>query len=334
MVGALGEDVSVLDGMCASGARGIRYAKENKNVKALTLTDIDSKAVRLARANVKLNKLTNALVAKAEFNSFVFKNSFDLVELDPFGSPAPFLYHAVRSFRCAKSGFLSLTATDAAVLCGAHPDACWKNYFSRPLNNEYTHETACRILIGFVSRYAASFNFGITPLVTLSKRHYFKVVVKLSLGADNAVESVKANGFLAHCPACFWREVSSTPRLPSVCPSCGKRLEWAGPLWLGSLHDQKTLDEMNKLNTKRSYKNKEALAATLDKMIHENPLPPTFYDVHELFGKYRKPLPKMGEIFKRLERAGAGVSQTHFSPIGLKTSLNSADFLEVLKKSF
>lgn len=51
------------------------------------------------------------------------------VDLDPYGTPSPFLDAAVQSV--ADGGLLLCTATDMAVLCGNNAEVCYSKY-SRP----------------------------------------------------------------------------------------------------------------------------------------------------------------------------------------------------------
>ncbi|MEW6329606.1 MAG: methyltransferase, partial [Candidatus Micrarchaeota archaeon] len=194
-VGALGEKLSVCDGCCAAGVRGIRYKLENKNVARVEFVDLSERACKLARKNIKLNRLRACSVHCGDLNLFLYKKNFDLLEIDPFGSPVPYLYAALRSFARVKEGILSVTATDMAVLCGAHPGACLKNYQARPIDNEFCHELAARILIGKIARTASEFNLGIGPLLTLSHQHFIKIFLRVRKGAKHAVESMRALGY-------------------------------------------------------------------------------------------------------------------------------------------
>jgi tRNA (guanine26-N2/guanine27-N2)-dimethyltransferase len=50
------------------------------------------------------------------YNHRSFEDRFDVVDLDPYGSPAVFLDGAVQSVK--DGGLLLVTCTDMAVLCG------------------------------------------------------------------------------------------------------------------------------------------------------------------------------------------------------------------------
>lgn len=336
LIGALGGELRLLDGMSASGVRGIRYASENGNVKKIVFVDMNKYAVNAIKTNVTRNKKqfakTKALVIREDINFFMHENlgEFNFIELDPFGSPAPFLFDALRCLSPSKHSFLSVTATDTAVLCGAHAKACVKNYGAKPLNNEFTHETGVRILLSNIARTAASFNLATKPLFTLSKRHYFKLFVSLEKGAEKAVESAKkASGFVVYCPKCLHREAVKSMFSSSVCPICGGRFDFAGPLWSGELFGEEILKKMIESNEERNYSDKRELASVLNLMLEEAPLPAFYFDLHKIFKKYSLAPIKTQAILDALRARSFKVSRTHFAPTAIKTDAG----IEELKKT-
>jgi len=323
-VGAAAESekkrLSIVDATAASGIRGMRYKLENKGVGKLWLVDVNEKAAKLAEKNVKLNKMKNTEVVKGDVNKFFHeKNEMRFIELDPFGTPLPLLFDAIRFAR--GGAFLSVTATDVAVLCGAHAKACVKNYSAKPVNNEFCHENAVRILLGKIARTAAENGFGITPLVSLSRQHFVKVLVRLDEGADKAVGSVQDCGFLWYCRACLQHGFKKgvVPELSRECPDCGKGVEFGGPLWLGELHEEKFLQRMLELNSARGYEDREKIASSLELMKGEVGLPPFYYNLHRVCKRLRKPAQKTALILERLRKKGFKVVLTHFQPNCIKT---------------
>lgn len=96
----IGKRIHVVDGLCATGVRGIRYKLESSCVGKVEFVDMDENACKLAERNAKLNKLRNYEVHCCHINDFLFHNKrFDWVELDPFGTPLPYLQSALASFR-------------------------------------------------------------------------------------------------------------------------------------------------------------------------------------------------------------------------------------------
>jgi len=331
-VGAIGERIDVIDAFCASGIRGIRYAKENKNVKHVTFIDIEQSAITLAKKNAKLNKLTKSKfeAKKGNISRLAFETAADFLEIDPFGTPAPYLVDAFRYFNPKKAAYLSVTATDVAVLCGGITAACMKNYHSRPLNNEFTHETGLRILIKRIAEVGAEFNMETVPLVSFSDKHYLKTVLHVKRGAEGAYATLKKLGHVSYCRKCGFRSHGVFPQ--EKCARCGNSNEFAGPLWLGELHEPAFLKKMKELNKKRHYSDREEIDRMLSLMEGEIGMPPYYYNVHELCKLHRfTESMKMDALLNALQKGGHRAKRTHFSPISIKTDAPYEKLVEVMK---
>lgn len=329
-VGAIDEKLVVCDAFAATGIRGIRYAKENRNVEKLILVDIDDKAAKCAKNNANRNKIKTEVI-KGNISKLVFDIAADFVEVDPFGTPAPYLYDVFRMFNPLKRGYLSVTATDVAVLCGGKTKACMKNYHSRPLNNEFTHENGLRIMMKKIAEVAAEFNMGIEPLVSVSDRHYLKTIVKLTRGAKPADDTLNKLGFIEFCQHCEYRRAVKFPG--EKCFNCGKRIEYAGPLWLGELHDKKFLEKMEKLNDKRKYSLKNELGKNIELFKKEATMPPYFYGLHQ-FSKKISPgyIPKTNDVLEEIAKRGFHAVKTHFSDTGIKTDAPYRELVSIFRK--
>ncbi len=331
-VGAIGGPLDAIDAFCASGIRGIRYAKENRNVRHITFIDIDQAAITLAKKNAKASRLKFD-AKKGNISRLAHDYDADFLEMDPFGTPSPYLTDSFRFFNTKKSAYLSATATDVAVLCGGKTAPCMKNYHARPLNNEFTHETGLRIMLKRIAEVASEFNMGITPLVSFSDRHYLKAVILAKRGADDAYRSLKLLGHVSWCRKCGWR---GSAEFPQDCQNCkgaiGSGVEFAGPLWLGELHDQQTLKKMAALNKARDYSDKAQLGRMLSLMEGEIGMPPYYYNVHDLC-KMRKcvSVPKMDAMLASLGQKGFTARRTHFSPVSIKTDAPYREILGALE---
>jgi len=330
-IGALPEKkLTLCDGFAASGARGIRYKLENKNVSKLSLVDWSLTAAAACKKNIALNKLKSAHAYKNKIENFIAKHSFDFLEIDPFGTPAPYLHHAFSSFSLGdkKSAYLCATATDTAVLCGAHSDACYKIYQCAPLNCEFCHENAIRILISKIARSAADFEYGISPVFSFSHRHYVKVLLRVQKGAVPAVSSIKSLGHVSYCPKCLFREWGKFPT-KKLC-ACGTPLLHAGPMWLGSLWEQPHVQKMLELLPSRPYLQQEQLGKTLPTISEEMLLPYFHYDAHTLSKKMRIGAPSLEKLQNSLLQKGFSYSRTHFSPTCFRTNAPLDEIKEAL----
>lgn len=310
----------LLDSTTATGIRGIRYALES-GVKELTMLDVNEQAAKNARANAARNKL-KARVENSSIREFTAscKEAFDIVDLDPFGSPAPYLYDLLRV--CRDGTLLMVTATDTATLCGAEGQACERVYGSRPLHNELCHEAGIRILMGYITRTAAQLGFGIEPMLSISAMHYMRTFVTLKKGAKDAVDSVRKMGFGTYCWNCHEFSVTKGIAIKeNRCNYCKKEVQNFGPIWISSIQDKKVLARMLK------YASDYPDAVKLLKTISEEVDTPFFYSIPKItshLGISSVPQDKVLEILRKRGTA----SKTHFEDTGIKTD---ADINEIVK---
>ncbi|MFH1784822.1 MAG: tRNA (guanine(10)-N(2))-dimethyltransferase [Candidatus Micrarchaeota archaeon] len=329
-VGAINDDITVIDAFCASGIRGIRYAKENKNVTTTTFLDLSKAAISSAKKNSKTNKL-KASFCHNNISKAAFEFQTDFLEIDPFGTPAPYLVDAFRYFNIKKSGYLSVTATDVAVLCGGKTQACMKNYHSKPLNNEFTHESGLRIMIKKIAETAAEFNMGIEPLISFSDKHYLKSIIHLKRNADLAYGSLKKIGHISYCWKCGNR---SFDVFPKNCELCRNKSDFAGPLWLGEIHNKKFLEKMLILNKKRIYQDNDQINKMISLMVGECGESPFYYNIHSLC-KIKKinPVPNIIVLMELIKKSGYSANRTHFSPLSIKTNSPYKKLISSIKKA-
>ena len=331
-VGVIGQKLDILDAFCASGIRGIRYKKENKNVSKISFLDLSEHAIKITKTNVHKNKIKNGTFISNTFARHFAneKNEYDFIEIDPFGTPAPYLGDALR-FSIKKEMYLSLTATDTAVLCGPQAKACLKNYHAKNLNNEFTHETGTRLLIKRVMDIAGENDRGIVPLFSLSNRHYIKLLLKVEKGAEKAYDNLEHIGYISYCISCGFRK--SGKRIENNCPICKNLMDYAGPLWLGPLHEKKFLRQISVLNKKRNYTHQKEIARTLSFMTNEISFPPYFYDLHRECKRIKvSRVPKLDIVIKKLCKKGTAV-RTHFAENGIKTDCTIKEFQKILRTS-
>ncbi|MFA5862642.1 MAG: hypothetical protein WDA16_13200, partial [Candidatus Thermoplasmatota archaeon] len=131
------EGWTVLDGLAASGVRGLRYALEAGVRIQLESNDWNPVATKLIERNAERNGV-DAHVTTRNLAALLHESVWNMVDIDPFGSPAPFLDGATRAVR--DRGMLGLTATDATALAGVYPNVCRRRYLATPLHGELGHE--------------------------------------------------------------------------------------------------------------------------------------------------------------------------------------------------
>jgi len=305
----------VLDGLSGSGIRGIRYILESG--ADVYFNDHNPSAVRLIEKNLNFNSLT-ATVTKSDFNHVYGK--FEVVDIDPFGSPVRFLDGAFRVLK--NNSYLFLTATDTSALTGAHVSSCRRKYDSKPLKCSFTHELAVRILIGKVARNAAKYNLSVRPLLSYTKEHFIRAYFEVKYGKERTNKTLDNLGFALNCK-CGFR--AATDSFSPLCPNCGERVSFSHPLWISNIKDTKFVSGCVK-----EYESSEFLQdkpLELLRVVESEIDTPLFYDIHEISHIYKTKIPKTEEMIKKLKEVGFDASPTHFSPVSVKTDAGINDVL-------
>lgn len=313
MAGSLGIS-DYLDALAASGARGLRVAKEAK-VDDVTLNDVSPRAAALIEENAKRNGLGACEILSSNANVLLHQRHFEAVDLDPFGSPAPFLAAASRS----ALDYLFITATDTAPLCGAHLKSGIRKYMAVPVKAEHHREMGARVLLGSVARELARIDKGMCPLLTHVSDHYVRVYLKIARGAKNADKTLESMGYIEQCRSCGrWRVIFGLGCGSSgTCSFCEGRTIVAGPLWLGPIQDRDRII--------RALAELEGSVASSDRAVRLLQLcadeidVPMYYDHHRLCRRFKATPGNADDLVTQLKSAGWRASRTHFSGVGIKT---------------
>ena len=331
-------DISICEPLTSSGIRGIRFAAEIHGVKKVVISDISERAVNLAKCNVHLNGLQKTVTVQHKDANCLLschgapRKRFDIIDVDPFGSPVPYLDSAVRALR--NKGLLAATATDLAPLCGVHAKACVRKYGGKPLRTEYCHELAVRLLAGCVATVAAKHDIGVRVLFSHSTDHYIRVYAQIAYGAKKADASIKNLGYLLHCFNCFHRETARSPFDLRVakCPECGSTLDWAGPLWLGKIFDSQFCELMAQENRRTAFRNSGKIKKLLALAKDEAEAPVAYYVLDRISGKLALPVPSVSAVLQNLRSMGFHAFPTHFNSRGVRTEAHALMMQELLRK--
>ena len=237
----------VCDPMTGSGVRAVRYALELSNVTGVVAADNRSETVEAAQRTVRLNGLQGEItVVESDANLLLLnhlKERFDLIDLDPFGSPAPFFESAARA--TIDSGVIAATATDMGPLTGARAAACARKYGVRPIRTEFEKEMAIRVLASCLAGIAGRLELGISVVFSHASDHYARIYAAITKGKTSANLSVKSLGFVEYCPGCLKRDArNSLETIRTTCEDCGTKTKIGGPVWLGRLWDATTVQHM------------------------------------------------------------------------------------------
>ena len=325
-------ELNICDLFGGSGIRGIRYKNEIDGIGEVSINDISETANHYERHNIELNNLEDVNVYQHDASMFLRmkRGEFDVIDIDPFGTPSPFLDSA--GYCARRNSLLCVTATDTSALCGTYPEPCIRKYNSKPYKSEYCHENGIRILAGFVALTLSKYGKYIEIKMSHSTEHYMRLYIEVKKGPTKTDESLKNIGYISHCKNCLHRQTTNGLASPieEVCPYCGEKLVHAGPLWLGNIQDgefiQKMIDECEhkKINTE-----KEALKL-LNKCLIESEAPATFFDVHSICKSLKISAPKFDSIIDAIKEEGFTAIKTHYNPLGIKSDATIDDIKKIL----
>ena len=297
---------SVLDGLAATGAWGIRMSMEAR-APGLTFNDRSSAATDLARENARRNGV-DAVVTTRDLRTLLRSHSHDFVDIDPFGPPTPFLEGA---FASARSGAgLGISATDTAVLCGTYPDACTRRYGARSLRCAQGGEIGLRILLGYCARVAAEHGHSIDPILSFAAAHFLRVFIRVrSTERAQPIQRVDR-----HRPGEF--RIARASDRGAI-----------GPLWLGPLCDPELVSALRPSSWTRAD-----TVRLLFTIQGEAELPAFFVTTDELAAQEHGSPPKIDSLLGALRSIGYRAARTHFHPRGVRTDAPYSDVVRVFRE--
>ncbi|KAL1265923.1 hypothetical protein QQF64_003950 [Cirrhinus molitorella] len=252
------QGLRVLEGLAASGLRSVRFALEVPGLKNITANDYSAKAAALIARNAQHNNVSHILQASQRDASMVMyeargrKERYDVIDLDPYGSPSPFLDAAVQAV--SEGGLLCITCTDMAVMAGNSGETCYSKYGSVSIKSKYCHEMALRIILHSLDQRAAVYQRYIEPLLSVSVDFYIRVFVRVKTGQSVVKNSASKQALLYNCVGCgafhlqrmgkkmsqgkhMKYSAATGPPVGPNCEHCGQRHQLGGPVWAEPIHD-------------------------------------------------------------------------------------------------
>lgn len=311
------EGERVLDGLAATGARGLRLANECGVRADFELNDRDLRAAVLMKQNAELNSLGHVKIHCRDLRSLLADEQYDYIDIDPFGTPVDFIDGAVQS--CRNRGVIGIAATDTAPLYGTYPKTCYRRYGALSAKSPFAHETGLRILIGHVVREAAKHDRAIEPLLCYHADHYFRCYLRIQNGAARADAAMRKLGIARYDRSDLKRSVSSQRESEKD----------AGPIWTGELFSRALL---KKIRATGDLNTAPRCAKMLEIWREEADAPPLYFTIDELAMKTKLAPPKLIEFIEYLIDRGAEASRTHFDPKGIRTNLTAPELIDEYRR--
>ena len=306
----------VADALAGTGVRGIRMAKEAGS--EVFINDKNTNACSLMKRNVKLNKVKVG-VSCEDANIFLGSRKFDYIDIDPFGTPNPFLDAGIQAL-CPKKSVLAVCATDTAALSGTYPKVTKRKYGSDVVRTNFHDETGLRILIKHIILHGAQLDIGLVPVFSHSTRHYFRCYFERVNGSGRIDKLLDQIGYLSYNPKCLCRKVSKS----SYGMKCGRgaKSEIIGSLWTGNLYGRGLVQLMMRYSSHLNFFN--TVLNEIDTV--------GYYLVPKLASKMKKPVPKYEKLISALKKRKIPVSRCHFNEKGLKIDAGIEEIKRTISK--
>ncbi len=288
----------VLDAFAATGIRGIRYFLEAG--KKVAFCDRDPRAVEVIRKNIELNGVEGEVYQ--EDARRVMERGWDIIDIDPFGSPAPYMDSAARGVK----KYLLISATDTAALTGSAPRACLRKYGIKVQRFPTYLEVGARVLVTFVQLVLARHGKAGFPLFVFPYRHHYRLIMKVTRKPSHVSEILAGIKIVSVCPKCGVTDCPH-PKVP------------VGPLWTGPLWDRGFLERA--AGVSEGPVRELFLSALQEEQTF------LYYDTHALARALKLSPPRIDHLLTNLRG-----SRTLFSPTGIKTKEGWERVVELMQK--
>lgn len=294
--------LTLLDGLAATGIRGIRFAHELQGFFDVTINDWSVEAYKVIKKNVKRELFKNIHCTNLNINQVVLQQNYDYIDVDPFGSPVSFIDAAIQSIR--HHGVLAVSATDTATLCGVYPTVCKRRYAATPFHGPVMHEVGLRILLGYVAREAAKHDKGIVPIFSYKTDHYMRLYVHINkniVSANKTIDQIQT--------------LSSSKLFPFQ----QEKEKIIGPLWTGQLHSKQIVTQISRIVLEKEFGTKKRMMKLLSLFLEESEAPPFYYTTNDLASLLHCSPPRLNHLCNVFQQQDIPIFKTQFDPTGFKT---------------
>lgn len=304
------KDLNFAEPFSATGIKGLRLAKEGHGFSSFILNDINQYAVKSIYRSISENSLNGFEVDNLD--AFTFLDSLKnrgrvyALDVDPFGSAAPYIQPSLRSVR--DGGLVAFTFTDTPVLGTVHNDALVKRYHIKSNKVFFLKELQARIAASLVISEGSAINIAAVPVFAHVFEHYVRVYFQVKSSPGLSLELIKQFGHI-YSSECGYISLEETV----TCPYCGGKIRSSGPVYLGSLFSK----ELIQIAVKNSISCKPC-NKLLKTVLQEIDLP-YYYELSGLAKVMKRQVPQTQKIVNALNEFGYESSSTSFSYTGVKS---------------
>ena len=198
--------IYAVDGLAATGLRARRWLNELPKESAerihATIIDMNQYALDLAlktHDEFPPDHSEGELKAiNGDLRSAILNQGWHWVDIDPYGSPTPFLDTAIQSM--ARKGIIEVSATDTAALTGSSKNPLLRRYGARVRNDGLAHDSALRVLLATVGRVASKHERRIEPLISIWDSHHLRVSMRVIRSIEGANKIEDSLGWRVYSP--------------------------------------------------------------------------------------------------------------------------------------
>jgi tRNA (guanine26-N2/guanine27-N2)-dimethyltransferase len=287
--------------LAATGVRGLRLVEETDAFAGYDFTEENPAAFAVLERNVHESGHGGLTTHLADARKPVENTAFDYVDLDPFGTPAPFVGAALSAL--APSGVLAVTATDMPVLTGVARGVCERRYGGQPIRGAQGPEGGLRILIAYLVGAAAQHNLELAPVLSYVHDHYVRVFLRAKSPGSGPAAAAPIGD-----PAALG---DAAPHITGAGPF--------GPMWLGGLFDSQL---MSRLEVPPTAERPEELRAFLGRIQEESTADrPFYYEPNTLASElHLAEPPPLGGLLTSLRQRGFVAARSHVRPSAFRTT--------------
>ncbi len=318
----------VIDAMTGCGVRPLRYHLESgadsvwANEGNPELQAVLSKNLHQGMAPGTY-RITHQDANQLFFSCAQQQDYYDLIDIDSFGSPTPFVSTALWAIKFG--GLLYLTSTDGRTTGGHAVDKSIQLYGACARSHPAVHEQGLRLLIGCAAQKAAERGFHIQPVFSIFNGTIHRVMVRVLPRPQT-----DPYGFLAYCYGCGQFRTADWRQLGQLgCEACGTAPVVSGPMWLGPLHDEDYVAQMLALANQRQWP--QTIQQLLAIMVKEAAMPPYYYSLAEIGRRGQMDIPSRDRLIQVLDAGDYRATRTHLDAQAIKTDAPLATCIDAAK---
>lgn len=285
--------------LAATGVRGLRLVEETDAFARYDFSEENPEAFTVLTRNLHESGHGGVAAYQTDARHPLADGAFDYIDLDPFGTPVPFVDAALRAL--APGGTLAVTATDMPVLTGVARGVCERRYGGRPIRGAQGPEGGLRILIAYLMREAVRRSRYLVPTISYVHDHYVRTFLT-DRGSDSA-DQLRIGDPLGLG--------DEGPPIAGSGPF--------GPMWLGPLFDAALVGRLEVPATAERPRDLRQFIARIQEEVEADR--PFYYEPNTLAASLRlEEPPPLGPLLAALRARGFASARSHVRPSAFRTS--------------